>query len=108
MTADRVSSKLWMDNRPTSRLGPQYPIIQGPLRGLSSQRPTAAVSNYGGLGSFGARGLRFAALTASPVTETRKIEYPLQDCAWLRGLNMVVCLRLSSHVRRIYLGDSRH
>ena len=34
-----------------------YPIIQGPLGGLSSQRLTAAVSNFGGLGSFGAHGL---------------------------------------------------
>ena len=45
-------------NRLTSRLGVQYPIIQGPLGGLSSQRLTAAVSNYGGLGSFGAHGLK--------------------------------------------------
>ena len=56
--ADRVGSKLWTKNRLTSRLGLQYPIIQGPLGGLSSQRLTAAVSNYGGLGSFGAHGLR--------------------------------------------------
>lgn len=46
------------ENRLTSRLGIQYPIIQGPLGGLSSQRLTAAVSNYGGLGSFGAHGLK--------------------------------------------------
>jgi nitronate monooxygenase len=56
--ADRVGSKLWTDNRLTSRLGLQYPIIQGPLGGLSSQRLTASVSNYGGLGSFGAHGLK--------------------------------------------------
>ena len=55
---DREGSKLWTDNRLTSRLGVQYPIIQGPLGGLSSQRLTAAVSNYGGLGSFGAHGLK--------------------------------------------------
>ena len=54
--ADQVG--LWTDNRLTSRLGLHYPIIQGPLGGLSSQRLTAAVSNYGGLGSFGAHGLR--------------------------------------------------
>jgi nitronate monooxygenase len=46
------------ENRLTSRLGLRYPIIQGPLGGLSSQRLTAAVSNYGGLGSFGAHGLK--------------------------------------------------
>src|ERR1700752_2710845 len=56
--ADRVGSKSWTENRLISRLGLQYPIIQGPLGGLSSQRLTAAVSNYGGLGSFGAHGLR--------------------------------------------------
>jgi nitronate monooxygenase len=56
--ANRVGPKAWTDNRLTSRLGLQYPIIQGPLGGLSSQRLTAAVSNYGGLGSFGAHGLK--------------------------------------------------
>jgi nitronate monooxygenase len=56
--ANRVSSEAWANNRLTSRLGLQYPIIQGPLGGLSSQRLTAAVSNYGGLGSFGAHGLK--------------------------------------------------
>jgi nitronate monooxygenase len=56
--ADRAGSKLWSENRLTSRLGLQYPIIQGPLGGLSSQRLTAAVSDYGGLGSFGAHGLK--------------------------------------------------
>ena len=44
-------------NRLTSKLGIDYPIIQGPLGGLSSQGLTAAVSNFGGLGSFGAHGL---------------------------------------------------
>ena len=56
--ANRVGLKAWTENRLTSRLGLQYPIIQGPLGGLSSQRLTAAVSNYGGLGSFGAHGLK--------------------------------------------------
>ena len=58
MMANRVGSKAWTKNRLTSRLGLQYPIIQGPLGGLSSQRLTAAVSTYGGLGSFGAHGLK--------------------------------------------------
>ena len=58
MMANRDGSKAWTENRLTSRLGLQYPIIQGPLGGLSSQRLTAAVSNYGGLGSFGAHGLK--------------------------------------------------
>jgi nitronate monooxygenase len=44
----------WNENRLTATLGITYPIIQGPLGGLSSQRLTAAVSTFGGLGSFGA------------------------------------------------------
>src|SRR5712672_1358641 len=47
----------WNQNRLTAKLGIEYPIIQGPLGGLSSQRLAAAVSNFGGLGSFGAHGL---------------------------------------------------
>jgi nitronate monooxygenase len=56
--ANQVGSKSWTENRLSSRFGLQYPIIQGPLGGLSSQRLTAAVSNYGGLGSFGAHSLK--------------------------------------------------
>src|SRR5215217_2161096 len=48
----------WNRNRLTAKLGIDYPIIQGPLGGLSSQRLTAPVSNFGGLGSFGSHGLR--------------------------------------------------
>src|SRR5436190_16177763 len=47
----------WNANRLTAKLGIDYPVIQGPLGGLSSQKLTAAVSNFGGLGSFGAHGL---------------------------------------------------
>ena len=47
----------WNENRLTAKLGIAYPVIQGPLGGLSSQKLTAAVSNFGGLGSFGAHGL---------------------------------------------------
>jgi nitronate monooxygenase len=47
----------WRRNRLTSTLGIQYPVIQGPLGGLSSQKLTAEVSNFGGLGSFGAHSL---------------------------------------------------
>src|SRR4029077_11784312 len=65
-SASRVGSDLgglhlmpvnWNRNRLTEKLGIDYPIVQGPLGGLSSQRLTAAVSNFGGLGSFGALNL---------------------------------------------------
>jgi nitronate monooxygenase len=55
----------WTNTRITKKLRITYPIIQGPLGGLSSQRLTAAVSNYGGLGSFGAH-----SLTPSAIKET--------------------------------------
>ena len=47
----------WNKNRLTEKLGIDYPIIQGPLGGLSSQKLTAAVSNFGGLGSFAAHSM---------------------------------------------------
>ena len=53
----------WSRNRLTEKLGIDYPIIQGPLGGLSSQKLTAAVSNFGGLGSLGALSLPPAAIT---------------------------------------------
>jgi nitronate monooxygenase len=52
----------WTRTRVSSRLGIEVPIIQGPLGGLSTQRLTAAVSNFGGLGSFGAHGLAPSAI----------------------------------------------
>ena len=52
----------WNRNRFTAKLGIDYPIVQGPLSGLPSQRLTAAVSNFGGLGSFGAHSLAPAAI----------------------------------------------
>jgi nitronate monooxygenase len=44
----------WNRNRLTAKLGIEYPIVQGPFGGFASQRLTAAVSNFGGLGSMGA------------------------------------------------------
>jgi len=55
-------SKRWNQTRVASTLGVDYPIVQGPLGGFSSQRLTAAVSNFGALGSFGAHGLEPTAI----------------------------------------------
>jgi nitronate monooxygenase len=55
---------VWHDTRATRRLGVRYPIVQGPFGGgLSSPRLAAAVSNAGGLGSFGAQGIAPARIT---------------------------------------------
>lgn len=62
----------WRRNRLTEKLGIQYPIIQGPLGGLSSQRLLAAVSNFGGLGSFGAHSLAPEAIS-DVVAEIRSL-----------------------------------
>lgn len=55
-------NSVWNKTRVSNKLGIKYPIIQGPLGGFSSQRLTAAVSNFGGLGSFGAHGLEPSAI----------------------------------------------
>lgn len=62
----------WNQNRLTRLLGIEYPIVQGPLGGLSSQRLTAAVSRAGGLGSFGAHSLEPAAI-ADTIAEIRSL-----------------------------------
>jgi nitronate monooxygenase len=60
-TADKTTAT-WPNTRVSERLGIKYPIIQGPLGGFASQRLAAAVSNFGGLGSFGAHGLTPSAI----------------------------------------------
>lgn len=55
-------SPAWASTGVSNKLGLQYPLVQGPFGGFSSQRLTAAVSNFGGLGSFGAHGLAPAAI----------------------------------------------
>src|SRR5207302_10249701 len=73
----------WNENRLTAKLGIDYPIIQGPLGGLSSQRLTAAVSNYGGLGSFGAHGLTPGAIK-EVIAELRSMtEKPFAMNLWV-------------------------
>jgi nitronate monooxygenase len=59
-----MTASAWNENRLTAMLGIDYPVIQGPFGGLASQKLTAAVSNFGGLGSFGALGLSPAAIGA--------------------------------------------
>lgn len=62
----------WNQTRVASSLGIEYPIIQGPLGGLSTQRLTATVSNFGGLGSFGAHGLSPSAI-GDVIAEMREL-----------------------------------
>jgi nitronate monooxygenase len=76
-------SKRWNETRVATALRIQYPIIQGPLGGFSSQRLTAAVSNFGGLGSFGAHGLQPQAIK-DVIAEIRSLtEKPFSMNLWV-------------------------
>jgi nitronate monooxygenase len=76
-------SKTWNQTRVASALRIEYPIIQGPLGGFSSQRLTAAVSNFGGLGSFGAHGLEPNAIK-DVIAEIRSLtEKPFAMNLWV-------------------------
>src|ERR1700722_18735507 len=73
----------WNKTRVAERLGIEYPIIQGPLGGFSSQRLTAAVSNFGGLGSFGALSLAPSAI-AEVIAEIRSLtDQPFSMNLWV-------------------------
>lgn len=60
--SEEHSPAVWNHTRISKRVGIEFPIIQGPLGGLSTQRLSVAVSNFGGLGSFGAHGLTPSAI----------------------------------------------
>ena len=62
----------WNRTRFSERVGVEYPIVQGPLGGFPAQRLTAAVSNFGGLGSFGGVGLAPGAI-ADAIAEIRSL-----------------------------------
>src|SRR4029077_20221235 len=63
MLASGNASKSWRSTRVAQKLGIDYPIIQAPFGGLPSQRLTATVSNFGGLGSLGAVTLGSSAIS---------------------------------------------
>lgn len=56
------TSPAWVKTGVSARLGIEYPILQGPFGGFPSQKLTATVSDFGGLGSFGAHGLAPSAI----------------------------------------------
>jgi nitronate monooxygenase len=73
----------WTLTRVTALLGVRYPIIQGALGGISTQRLAAVVSNAGGLGSYGAHGQSGAAIR-DIVSEIKALtEKPFAINLWL-------------------------
>jgi nitronate monooxygenase len=67
-----MKESAWNQTRVSAKLGIQYPLIQGPLGGFPAQRLAAGVSNFGGLGSFGAHSLEPQAI-ADVVAEIRSL-----------------------------------
>jgi nitronate monooxygenase len=55
--SDTLRKAAWTRTPLTAKLGINLPIIQGPLGGFSTEKLTALVSNFGGLGSYGAHSL---------------------------------------------------
>jgi nitronate monooxygenase len=67
----------------TNLLHVQHPIIQGPFGGLRSQRLTAAVSNFGALGSLGANALEPTRISEA-IAELRALtERPFAVNLWV-------------------------
>lgn len=105
-------SKTWNQTRVAEKLGIVYPLIQGPLGGFPSQRLTAAVSNFGGLGSFGAHGLEpsvideriaeIRSMTSKPfamnlwVSMEDQGAHASDDAAFQRALS-----HLSPHIKKV-------
>ena len=71
-------------------LGIEYPIIQGPLGGMLSQKLTADVSNFGGLGSLGANSLA-PEVIRDVIAEIRaQLVKPEDDYRWQEHLAEVL------------------
>jgi nitronate monooxygenase len=74
----------WNDTSFARRLGLPYPIIQGSFgRGSSSARLTAAVSNAGGLGSFGANDLEPGDISKTAVEIRKLTDKPFALNLWV-------------------------
>jgi nitronate monooxygenase len=80
-------------NRATHLLGIDYPIIQAPFGGFRSQQLTAAVSNLGGLGSFGA-----VTLSSSVIREVIEELHSLTDKPFAINLWVSSSDREASHI----------
>lgn len=80
---------MWQDTRVTRDLGIRYPIIQGPFGGgFSSPDLVAAVSNAGGLGSFGAHNLSGEAILATARDIRARTDKPFAMNLWVSVADM--------------------
>jgi nitronate monooxygenase len=75
---------MWNDTILTKRLGIRYPIVLGPFGGgFSSATLTAAVSNAGGLGSYGAQGMSPGAIRAAVAEIAALTQAPFAVNLWV-------------------------
>lgn len=78
-------TKSWNETSFTREFGIRYPIVQGPFGGgISRVGLTAAVSNAGGLGSFGAHHLHPAELDSTLAEIQAATDQPFAVNLWLR------------------------
>lgn len=73
----------WRDTALTRALGIELPIVLGPFGGLSSVALTAAVSNAGGLGSFGLYGYDAERIRATALALREHTGRPFVVNLWL-------------------------
>jgi nitronate monooxygenase len=79
---------MWNETEICRRLGLRYPIIQGPFGGgLSTVKLVAAVSNAGGLGSYGAHGLSPAEIIALAADIRKATDRPFALNLWVSGVD---------------------
>jgi nitronate monooxygenase len=75
---------MWTRTDLTKLLGIEYPIVQGPFGGgVSSASLVAAVSNAGGLGSFGANALAPDQITAVAAAIRARTDKPFAFNLWV-------------------------
>jgi nitronate monooxygenase len=73
----------WTDTRATRLFGTRLPIVLGPFGGVSSVELTAAVSNAGGLGSFGLYGYGPERIRATATSLKEATDAPFALNLWL-------------------------
>jgi nitronate monooxygenase len=92
----------WPTDRLVSLFGIEHPVVQGPFGGgASSVALAAAVSNGGGLGSFGAHALRPDEITALVGALRAATDRPFAVNLWVPQPSEVTDLDLAPHIERL-------
>jgi nitronate monooxygenase len=92
----------WPTDRLTALLGIEHPIVQGPFGGgASSVALAAAVSNGGGLGSFGAHALTPEELRALVDALRAATDRPFAVNLWVPQPTEVTDVDLAPHIERL-------